>query len=295
MRKLSLFCLLTIITYFLGCSAEAQDFSRKFTLGARGGIWKLGLTEHSDSNTVGNFGALYFRYNLREKIGLGFLATYAKTWEADLSGKRGGGAGFSFSKKDGANRSTQMWLELLLIYRFSPWEKLNPYVCGGAGMAFWNLKDRNGEYVQVLDKNGNPFDLKDQELTVSLGGGLEYRFKEKWGLDFGTRFRILSRILTDFKDSKDILSSGPGELDVPKATLELFLGVNYYFGKLMDTDKDGVSDRNDFCADTPYGAVVDERGCPLDSDGDGIYDGLDRCPNTPPKSDVDVNGCALQE
>jgi opacity protein-like surface antigen len=276
-------------------SANAQDFSRKLAVGLRGGFWKLGLTEHSDSNTVGNLATLFFRYDVREKLALGFSATYARTWEADLSQSEGTGARLSFSKKDEANRSTQIWLDFSLMYRFRPWERLNPYVYGGAGIAFWNLKDKDGTAVEVLDKRGNPFDVKDQELTVSLGGGLEYRFKEKWGLDFGTRFRILSHLLTNFNDSKDIVGSQPGELDLPKAALEFFLGVNYYFGKLMDTDKDGVPDRSDFCADTPFGAKVDERGCPLDSDGDGIYDGLDRCPDTSPGSDVDVNGCPLQE
>jgi len=290
-RKLLWPIVLSVSFLWLTPSAVAQDFSRKFTLGLRGGVWKLGFTEHSDSNTVGNLGTFFFRYDLREKISLGFSATYAQTWEADLSGKTQGGTGFSFSRRDGANLSTQTWLDLSLIYRFRPWEKLNPYVFGGTGIAFWNLKDKDGQFVQVLDKNGTSFDVKDQEMTVSLGGGLEYRFRENWGVNLGTRFRILSHILTGFKNSKDIRGPGPGELDLPKATLELFLGINYYFGRLKDSDKDGVPDRLDMCADTPFGALADERGCPLDSDGDGIYDGLDECPRTSPGIEVDVNGC----
>ena len=145
-----------------------------------------------------------------------------------------------------------------------------------------------GEIIKFQDIN-----LKDQELTLSGGGGVEYRFNEKWGLNFGTRFRSLTHVLTNFKDSKDIVGPGPDQLDLPKATLEVFLGINYYFGKLMDSDKDGVPDRVDFCADTPLETMVDERGCPLDSDGDGIYDGLDKCPHTPPGTKVDVNGCPL--
>jgi OOP family OmpA-OmpF porin len=83
-------------------------------------------------------------------------------------------------------------------------------------------------------------------------------------------------------------------LDLPKATLEVFVGVNYYFGELKDSDDDGVPDRTDVCADTPRGALVNERGCPIDSDGDGIYNGLDKCPRTPPGTTVDVNGCPLE-
>jgi OOP family OmpA-OmpF porin len=293
-RKIIGFFLLSISIHLLTSFVFAQDFSRKLTLGLQGGIWKSGLTEHSDIYTVGNQGALSFRYDLKEKISLGFSSAYAKTWEADLSGRGEAGAGFTFSQKDDPNRFTHVWLDFSLIYRFRPWEKLAPYVFGGMGIAFWNVKDKNGEPVQVQDRNQNPFDLKDQELTFSGGGGLEYRFKEKWGVNFGTRFRYLTHALTDFRGSKDIVGAGLDELDLPKATLEVFLGINYYFGKLMDSDKDGVPDKMDFCSDTPFGAMVDERGCPLDSDKDGIYDGLDKCPHTPPGTQVDVNGCRLQ-
>jgi len=161
-------------------------------------------------------------------------------------------------------------------------------------MAFWKVKDSEGQPVEALDVTGAPFELKDQELTFSMGGGVEHRMKDRWSLDFGTRLRILSHLLTDFRGSKDIAGPRLGELDLPKATLEVFLGVNYYFGKLKDTDQDGVPDRADICADTPRGALVGERGCPLDSDEDGIYDGLDRCPGTPPGTTVDVNGCPLE-
>jgi opacity protein-like surface antigen len=293
-RRILWFCFLSISISLLTSSAFGQDFSRRLSLGLQGGLWKSGLTEHSDIYTVGNQGVLFFRYDLREKISLGFSATYAKAWEADLSGKGDAGARFTFSKKDGANRFTHFWLDFLMIYRFRPWERLNPYIFGGMGIAFWSVKDKEGEFIQIMDKNQNPFGLKDQELTLSGGGGLEYRFKGNWGLNFGTRFRSLTHVLTNLKDSKDIVGSAPGELDLPKATLEVFLGINYYFGKLMDSDKDGVPDRVDFCSDSPFGAEVDERGCPLDADGDGIYDGLDKCPHTPPGAKVDVNGCSLQ-
>jgi outer membrane protein OmpA-like peptidoglycan-associated protein len=58
-----------------------------------------------------------------------------------------------------------------------------------------------------------------------------------------------------------------------------------------DIDEDGVSDVNDHCADTPYGAEVDLRGCPFDTDGDEILEGLDECPGTPADWPVDDVGC----
>ena len=60
-----------------------------------------------------------------------------------------------------------------------------------------------------------------------------------------------------------------------------------------DADQDGVRDRDDGCATTPAGAVVDARGCPADADRDGALNGLDRCPNTPDGALTDSDGCPL--
>src|SRR3989442_3161105 len=56
---------------------------------------------------------------------------------------------------------------------------------------------------------------------------------------------------------------------------------------------DGVPDKLDACPDTPAGAAVDSKGCPVDSDHDGVYDGIDKCPGTPAGVDVDAKGCPL--
>lgn len=66
-----------------------------------------------------------------------------------------------------------------------------------------------------------------------------------------------------------------------------------FLAKEMDSDGDGVLDSRDRCPDTPEGAPVDTRGCPLDSDGDGVYDYLDKCPHTARGTEVDRNGCPL--
>lgn len=73
-----------------------------------------------------------------------------------------------------------------------------------------------------------------------------------------------------------------------------------------DSDKDGVLDPDDKCADTPAGTKVDATGCeikedeegieaPKDKDGDGVFDDEDLCPNTPAGSIVDDTGCVVEE
>ena len=60
-----------------------------------------------------------------------------------------------------------------------------------------------------------------------------------------------------------------------------------------DSDHDGVPDKKDACPDTPAGAAVDSKGCPIDSDRDGVYDGIDQCPATPAGVHVDAKGCPV--
>ena len=63
--------------------------------------------------------------------------------------------------------------------------------------------------------------------------------------------------------------------------MQFSAGLTANFGKVKDTDNDGVPDRKDKCPDTPAGVKVDATGCPLDTDGDGVADYQDKCPDTP--------------
>ncbi len=60
--------------------------------------------------------------------------------------------------------------------------------------------------------------------------------------------------------------------------LKATVGLEFDFGKVKDSDMDGVSDKKDKCPNTPAGVAVDENGCPLDTDGDGVADYIDDCP-----------------
>ena len=62
---------------------------------------------------------------------------------------------------------------------------------------------------------------------------------------------------------------------------------------VQDADQDGVPDKDDACPNTPLGAKVDVRGCPIDSDHDGVSDGIDQCPDTPAGAAVDAVGCPI--
>ncbi len=59
------------------------------------------------------------------------------------------------------------------------------------------------------------------------------------------------------------------------------IGIEFDFGKTLDSDMDGVSDKKDKCPNTPAGVAVDANGCPIDTDGDGVADYIDDCPTVP--------------
>src|ERR1041385_612413 len=69
------------------------------------------------------------------------------------------------------------------------------------------------------------------------------------------------------------------------------LSVFHLGAPSKDSDHDGVPDNKDACPDTPAGATVDSKGCPIDSDRDGVPDGIDKCPGTPAGARVDATGC----
>jgi OOP family OmpA-OmpF porin len=87
------------------------------------------------------------------------------------------------------------------------------------------------------------------------------------------------------------------------------LGLAYAFGasstpvvSSRDSDKDGVTDNKDQCANTPYGTKVDVTGCAIaaaaitkiaDSDNDGVNDNEDKCADTPSTDIVDAKGCSV--
>jgi outer membrane protein OmpA-like peptidoglycan-associated protein len=81
--------------------------------------------------------------------------------------------------------------------------------------------------------------------------------------------------------------------DVSFSNFGLNVGLSFMLGSkpIPDSDRDGVLNNRDRCADTPAGAQVDGFGCPADSDADGVANGIDRCPGTAVGAIVDAIGC----
>ena len=298
MKKLTL--LLGVIALVLTLSVVSYPIEMKGTvgLGAYGGLWKPVLTDHSDIWTVGFDGGATVKYGILKNLAIGLSGSYLMTWEAklDTESKLKDGAKFTFTKADNAMKYNHILIEAAAYYYFLPEKKFTPYIFGGGGIDIWKVKDSNGNPVFFKPNTAGlaeSVEVKDQEITALAGLGIEYYPSPQVGINIGAKFHYLTHLLTSFKDDKKIVGTGIDQLDLPKGIVEAFVGVNYYFGKPKDSDKDGVADKDDQCPDTPIGCIVDAKGCPMDADNDGICDGLDKCPNTPKGCKVDATGCPM--
>ncbi|MCB9681539.1 MAG: OmpA family protein [Alphaproteobacteria bacterium] len=94
-----------------------------------------------------------------------------------------------------------------------------------------------------------------------------------------------------------LLGGGAGLTPAPGSpSVRAFLGLGYVPVAAVDTDHDGISDRDDDCPKVPEDLddFEDEDGCPdTDNDGDGLLDTDDDCPDDAEDDDgfQDTDGC----
>ena len=148
--------------------------------------------------------------------------------------------------------------------------------------------------------NGRPIDWFNMSLSYSVLNGRLSNMGAGLGIRTGFVHWLLSADYIPLNYAAlpiNQLSSNFPSVTVPIAYnsqgFNFALGVNLVFGYRKDADKDGVVDRKDKCPETPFGVIVDKKGCPVDTDGDGVPDYLDKCPKTPKEaySSVDEKGC----
>jgi OOP family OmpA-OmpF porin len=183
------------------------------------------------------------------------------------------------------------WLGLEAAGGYSPTKE---DVTAGGNVDYWHVSG-NLMFSPWVGHYTNPY--------LFVGGGAS-RLESKpstspqlnqGNLEFGGGFNLwLTNVVGLRLEARDILWI-PGSSSVEK-TQNLVLGGGLTLalgGGSHDADLDGVSDKKDNCLDTPHGAKVDGKGCPLDTDGDKVLDGLDQCAGSPPGCVVDAKGCPL--
>lgn len=150
---------------------------------------------------------------------------------------------------------------------------LAPYVIAGLGVN--HIRSTNYTGPLALGKTVLPSNTKP---TILGGVGLYFRFNEFIGIDVST---MMNQTLTDDWDG---IKKGSNDL-----FLQHSIGFVFSLAKSVDSDKDGVNDKNDICPNTPAGVAVDSKGCPLDVDNDGVPDYKDKCPKE--FGSISLDGC----
>jgi outer membrane protein OmpA-like peptidoglycan-associated protein len=146
--------------------------------------------------------------------------------------------------------------------------------------------------------NFKPIDWFNISTSYSILNGRASNIGAGIGLRTGFLHWFLTTDYVPLRYAKTGINLGSlGNLSLPYNTkgFNLAFGTTIVFGNRKDADKDGVVDRKDICPGTPFGVVVDKKGCPIDSDGDGVPDYLDKCPNTPLEafSSINQDGCPI--
>lgn len=149
------------------------------------------------------------------------------------------------------------------------------------------------DYTYETRLTDSTTNYKRSTMGIPLTVGTKFKFNRHAGVDIRATYNIT------FSDYIDNTAFDRGD-----SWLYMSFSLYYQFNTPgekekgtrgsdilnEDSDKDGVTDGNDQCADTPPGVKVDSKGCPPDKDEDGVPDYRDKEPNTPKNTHVDPNG-----
>ncbi|MBN1884845.1 MAG: PKD domain-containing protein [Candidatus Krumholzibacteriota bacterium] len=223
---------------------QGADTDGKIGIGLHGGGYKLVLTDHSDMWTPGWFLNADLKYRLTPRFAIGVEGSWMQTYLADLSvgTRQNDGARLTFDNVADGPRQRAYVAGMFAEYHFLPDSRWSPYVSAGSGIYIWKWTDKDWNTLSSddpaladinypkVDMVGAPYDLKDQELYMMAGLGLEVFATPSLSFELGAKFRYLTHLLTSFKGDQDIVGSDPGQLDLPKGIAELYAGLTFHFG-----------------------------------------------------------------
>jgi OOP family OmpA-OmpF porin len=171
------------------------------------------------------------------------------------------------------NRHISSRFSLLSRFSMNRLTKIGDQQVDGLKFASFDLAVRNSlakkgaNFAPFAEVGGGQQWLDGEgSFVFSLGLGLGYWLNDNIGFTYQTSYREV------------IENEGIDHF-------QHLVGLNVKFGGI-DTDGDGVYDKNDICPEVP--GLEEFDGCP-DSDGDGITDKDDACPNR--AGTADMGGC----
>ena len=235
-------------------------------------------------------GGLSFSYYLNSSFNLGLQANYGSYgyFEDKMNNFHGQKLDMSLYTQYKLNNG----------YIISKNSRFTPFLSLGVGLAQYGIDSRIDK--SLTNPSLNPLIIVGGlDVIVPVGVGLKYQVTPRFAIQYQYLYNFTNSDVHDQNRSGGLVNRvfGTDAHPYAKPGYDAFgqhvfsLIVN--FGKIKDSDKDGITDRLDKCPETPINVKVDANGCPIDTDGDGIPDYLDKCPNTPPNVQVDAVGCPI--
>ena len=271
-----------LIVWFL--PAIAQQSEGRSSIGIFGSETKLIGGDHDDAVISPWFG-LMFTHSFTKKLGVELSA--AAGWSRPRESSESGLMSYLTLRSGTPFRTFLYPITANLRYYFRPDARFTPYVTGGVGALFWDLRDVSQENnLFPIPPSGESLSGSQMNAMADVGVGAEIYLSDAVGLDVSVRYGQL------FDQDLDM----SGYNDVNTGVLEARLGVHFYFGGWKDTDLDGIEDKLDRCVKEAedFDHFQDEDGCPdLDNDEDGVPDVNDKCPLKAEDKDgyQDDDGC----
>ena len=251
MKKLLVLCICIAFTF----TSRSQTEEKKWNIGLHGGVTQyhgdLGRSFYKTDQAFYGFGGLSVSRYLGKLFDINLLLSKGTIGYdgTNTNGNNPLNAGF---KTDFNSASLNLRFNIT-----APEYVIRPYVFAGVGVIHFG----NGKDINLKQEN---FDY----MLPTAGAGINFRLSP-WIM-----FNLQETFSFANKDRRDGVVSGEND-----SYLSHMAGLTFNLGSKKDADLDGISDKNDECADTPSGVAVDKKGCPLDKDADGVADYLDTCPD----------------
>lgn len=182
-------------------------------------------------------------------------------------------------------RATTTPQSLNALYRFNADGPLSPFVLAGVGRNIYKADNGPGSFSNGFGEVGGGLLWKVAD-RLSLRSEARYQHEpgkswNNWVAQAGVEI-ALGSFSRPAPTPAPVAEKSPEPVAAPVVPVAPVV---------LDDDRDGVPNDSDRCANTPNGAAVDGKGCPLDSDKDGVADYQDKCPDSKAGALVDDKGC----
>jgi OmpA-OmpF porin, OOP family len=270
MKKTILLTLGLTVLLFTQLSAQLE-------LGGRVGLTVFDADAQKWSSGVGGNLAFFGRYLFNDRkfaVRLNYTRIPLTFDETKFSDAVHATRGFK-----GSNKASDVSLDL--AWHLLRTKKLHPYIFGGLGFQFskYEVNFNDAKNTAVAAGIAKDKAAGTTNFILPVGFGLELRVAPNATLHWENSMRLP---VSDFYDGISN-AANPKKNDWYGYSA---IGLSMTLKGAPDTDKDGISDKDDACPNVA--GLKAFAGCP-DTDGDGIKDSEDRCPTV--KGAANMRGC----